>query len=135
MQAKKIETHLKKHRNTGHGYNNEENPFGDSNLGDSFVWGKKIQKQLDEGADKRDLTAKAERQRQIEREVRWQCDIEAGKVLPALYQTAGTTVKCSPCCKSMHALAARSCSLATVCSVLAAADLAATFCSSFNVHM
>ncbi|KAK9837652.1 hypothetical protein WJX74_002230 [Apatococcus lobatus] len=66
--AKKIETHLKKHRNTGHGYNNEENPFGDSNLGGSFVWGKKIQKQLDEGADKRDLTAKAERQRQSERE-------------------------------------------------------------------
>ena len=73
LQAKKIETHLKKHRNTGHGYNNEENPFGDSNLGDSFVWGKKIQKQLDEGADKRDLTAKAERQRQFEREVRWPC--------------------------------------------------------------
>ncbi len=68
-QAEKISRHLKKHNNSGHGYNNEENPFGDSNLGSSFVWGKKIEKQLHEGADVRDLTAKAERQRQVDRTV------------------------------------------------------------------
>ena len=36
----------------------------------SFVWHKKLEKQLVEGADPRELTQKAERQRQAEREVR-----------------------------------------------------------------
>ena len=39
-------------------------------LSRSFVWHKKLEKQLVEGADPRELTQKAERQRQAEREVR-----------------------------------------------------------------
>jgi hypothetical protein len=67
LQAKKVTKHLKKHSTTGHGYAEAENPFGDANLSDRFVWGKKIEKQLREGADVRELTAKAERERQLER--------------------------------------------------------------------
>ena len=69
-QAKKVTKHLQKAAGTGHGYTNTENPFGDANLTQRFVWGKKIEKQIHEGADVRDLTAKAERERQLERLVR-----------------------------------------------------------------
>ena len=67
LQAKKVTKHLQKAAATGHGYTNAENPFGDANVTQRFVWGKKIEKQLHEGADVRELTAKAERERQVER--------------------------------------------------------------------
>ena len=51
----------------GFGYTDEDNPFGDARLSERFVWGKKIEKQLVDGADVRDLTAKAEQRRQNER--------------------------------------------------------------------
>ena len=69
-QAKKVTRHLQKSAAGGHGYTNAENPFGDANVTQRFVWGKKIEKQLQEGADVRDLTARAERERQVERLVR-----------------------------------------------------------------
>eukprot|EP00884_Botryococcus_braunii_P020423 jgi/Botrbrau1/7064/Bobra.0165s0087.1 len=65
--AKKVTKHLKKHATIGHGYVDTENPFNDANLSERFVWGKKIEKQLREGADVRELTARAERERQLER--------------------------------------------------------------------
>ena len=49
------------------GYTNTENPFGDANLTERFVWRKKIEKQIIEGADVKDLGLKAERARQTER--------------------------------------------------------------------
>jgi hypothetical protein len=78
------------------GYTNECNPFGDTNLTDrcapqpraslslpalthpctpppprrSFVWHKKLEKQILDGADVRELGLKAERQRQKERMAR-----------------------------------------------------------------
>ena len=66
-QAKKVAKHLQKHSTGGAGYSNEDNPFGDANLSDRFVWGKKIEKQLAEGVDVRELTAKAETRRHAER--------------------------------------------------------------------
>lgn len=67
--AKKVERHLKKHGGLGgFGYTDEDNPFGDANLvSDRFVWGKKIERQLVEGTDVRELTAKAEQQKQAYR--------------------------------------------------------------------
>ena len=47
-----------------------------------FVWGKKIEKQLQEGADVRDLTARAERERQVERLVRAPSPARAGAARP-----------------------------------------------------
>ncbi|KAL4529491.1 hypothetical protein Ndes2526A_g04276 [Nannochloris sp. 'desiccata'] len=66
---KKVERHLKKHGGLGgFGYTDEDNPFGDANLvSDRFVWGKKIERQLVEGTDVRELTAKAEQQKQAYR--------------------------------------------------------------------
>ena len=72
-QAKKVTRHLQRSAAGGHGYTNAENPFGDANVTQRFVWGKKIEKQLQEGADVRDLTARAERERQVERLVRGPC--------------------------------------------------------------
>ena len=69
--------HLKKHADgaTGHGYTDEANRFNDANVTERFVWAKKLEKQLREGADVRELTSKAERQRQEERLVRsWLSD-------------------------------------------------------------
>lgn len=65
--AKKVAQHLKKHKVTGTGYSNEDNPFGDTNLTERFVWGKKIEKEIAGGRDVRDMTAKAEMKRQAER--------------------------------------------------------------------
>lgn len=68
LQAKKVERHLKKHGGLGgFGYTDEDNPFGDARLSERFVWGKKIEKQLVDGADVKDLTAKAEQRRQNDR--------------------------------------------------------------------
>eukprot|EP00218_Dolichomastix_sp_CCMP3274_P006771 CAMPEP_0170144050 /NCGR_PEP_ID=MMETSP0033_2-20121228/13274_1 /TAXON_ID=195969 /ORGANISM="Dolichomastix tenuilepis, Strain CCMP3274" /LENGTH=687 /DNA_ID=CAMNT_0010380531 /DNA_START=15 /DNA_END=2078 /DNA_ORIENTATION=- len=49
------------------GYTNEENPFGDANLTEQFVWNKKIEKQLLAGTDLREFSSKAERKRHDER--------------------------------------------------------------------
>ncbi|BDA46670.1 probable cactin [Coccomyxa sp. Obi] len=65
--AKKVMKNLEKGGAAGHGYTNAENPFGDAKVSERFVWGKKIEKQLQEGADVRELTSKAERKRQEER--------------------------------------------------------------------
>lgn len=67
LQAKKVMKNLEKGGAAGHGYTNSENPFRDAKVSERFVWGKKIEKQLQEGADVRDLTSKAERKRQEER--------------------------------------------------------------------
>lgn len=95
-QAKKLTQRAAKTGGSIAGYTNDSNPFGDPNLtqrcvllchlatarhferltaaspasSHSFVWHKKLEKQLVEGADPRELTQKAERQRQAEREVR-----------------------------------------------------------------
>lgn len=66
-QAKKLERHLKKHQLGGFGYTDDDNPFGDHNLSERFVWGRKIEKQIAEGMDVHDMTAKAEQRRQAER--------------------------------------------------------------------
>ncbi|PRW50888.1 cactin isoform A [Chlorella sorokiniana] len=65
--AKKVAQHLKKHKVTGVGYTDTDNPFGDTNLTERFVWGKKIEKEIASGRDVRDMTARAEMQRQAER--------------------------------------------------------------------
>ena len=69
MQAKKVASHLKKHSG-GHGYTDQDNPFGDSNVTERFVWSKKLEKQIQSGVDVKDLGAKAEKRRQEERLVR-----------------------------------------------------------------
>ncbi len=61
---------LEKGGASGHGYTDAENPFGDAKVTERFVWGKKIEKQLQDGADVRELTSKAESRRQQERLVR-----------------------------------------------------------------
>ena len=70
LQALKVGEHLRKHKVTGTGYTNEDNPFGDTNLTERFVWGKKLQKEIAGGRDVREMTAKAEMARQAERLVR-----------------------------------------------------------------
>ncbi|KAK2077408.1 hypothetical protein QBZ16_004253 [Prototheca wickerhamii] len=65
--ARRVEDHLKKHKLSGSGYTDEDNPFGDQQLSQRFVWGKKIEKQLAEGASLRDMTARAELERHRER--------------------------------------------------------------------
>jgi len=52
------------------GYTNECNPFGDEKLTDRFVWHKKLEKQLQEGGEPQDLSLRAERERQRQREAR-----------------------------------------------------------------
>lgn len=58
---------MKKHKVTGIDYTDNDNPFGDSNLTERFVWGKKIERELASGRDVREMTAKAEMRRQAER--------------------------------------------------------------------
>ncbi|KAF3324430.1 cactin [Carex littledalei] len=48
------------------GYCNESNPFGDPNLTESFVWRKKIEREVVQGHDP-EISVKAERKRQKER--------------------------------------------------------------------
>ncbi|BBM99037.1 cactin [Marchantia polymorpha subsp. ruderalis] len=59
--AKKLKTQ------TVSGYTNDSNPFGDSNLTERFVWRKKIEKDLTNGLDSRELSLKSEKKRQKER--------------------------------------------------------------------
>lgn len=64
----KIEKHLKKHsRSEPLGYRDEDNPFGDSNLSQRFVWGKKIERELKAGASIKDYSASAHSRRDYER--------------------------------------------------------------------
>lgn len=65
--CRKVEKHIKKYQGTVPGYSNEDNIFNDPNLGERFVWKKKIEKQLDEGVPLNELGAKAEKVRQEER--------------------------------------------------------------------
>lgn len=48
------------------GYSNDSNPFGDPNLGETFVWRKKIERDVVQGRPL-DLSVKAEKKRQKER--------------------------------------------------------------------
>jgi hypothetical protein len=60
-QAKKLGARLKQGEIAG--YTDAENPFGDANLTERFVWHKKIEKSLMAGVDAKDLGLKAEKAR------------------------------------------------------------------------
>ncbi|XP_047342702.1 cactin [Impatiens glandulifera] len=49
------------------GYSNDSNPFGDSNLGEKFVWRKKIEHDIIQGVSIDVYSVKAEKQKQKER--------------------------------------------------------------------
>ncbi|XP_065881299.1 splicing factor Cactin-like [Euphorbia lathyris] len=49
------------------GYSNDSNPFGDSNLNETFVWRKKIERDVSQGMSLDTFSVKAEKQRQRER--------------------------------------------------------------------
>eukprot|EP00898_Chlorokybus_atmophyticus_P007530 jgi/Chlat1/7779/Chrsp66S07246 len=64
-KAKKLAAKLK---TTGvAGYTNDNNPFGDANLSERFVWRKKIERDIAGGADPSEFSAQAERRRMAER--------------------------------------------------------------------
>lgn len=66
--VQKIEKHLKKHsRSHASGYRDEDNPFGDAHLSQRFVWGKKIERDLEGGASIQDYSASAHSRRDVER--------------------------------------------------------------------
>jgi hypothetical protein len=66
-QARKVAKQLKKEKGSVAGYTDEENPFGDTTLSEKFVWSKKLEKQIQDGADVRHFGAQAEALRQDER--------------------------------------------------------------------
>lgn len=49
------------------GYTDEDNPFGDSRVNERFVWGKKIEKDIAQGATVKDFTASAHYKKHYER--------------------------------------------------------------------
>ncbi|XP_051138237.1 cactin [Andrographis paniculata] len=49
------------------GYSNDSNPFGDSNLNETFVWRKKIERDVSQGVPLDEFSVKAEKKRQRER--------------------------------------------------------------------
>ncbi|KMZ57895.1 hypothetical protein ZOSMA_81G01150 [Zostera marina] len=49
------------------GYSNESNPFGDTNLGEKFVWRKKIEKDVADGLPLESFSMKSEKARQRKR--------------------------------------------------------------------
>ena len=49
------------------GYSNDSNPFGDSNLTETFVWRKKIEKDVHHGVPLDEFSVKAEKRRRGER--------------------------------------------------------------------
>nr|XP_018486655.1 PREDICTED: cactin-like [Raphanus sativus] len=59
--AKKLKTH------SVSGYSNDSNPFGDSNLTETFVWRKKIEKDVHHGVPLDEFSVKAEKRRRGER--------------------------------------------------------------------
>ncbi len=92
--------HLKKHADgSAHGYTNDANPFNDTNVSERFVWGKKIEKQLREGADVREMTSKAERVRQEDRLVRLQhAPLMPGRLSFACQVLGISSVPAEPAC-------------------------------------
>eukprot|EP00976_Prorocentrum_cordatum_P014939 299440-Prorocentrum_minimum.AAC.3 len=64
-QARKIGKKLKTAEVAG--YTNEENPFGDANLTERFVWHKKLEKQIASGVDVKELGIKAEKKKHEQR--------------------------------------------------------------------
>eukprot|EP00850_Spirogloea_muscicola_P014477 SM000104S09347 [mRNA] locus=s104:256169:264320:+ [translate_table: standard] len=70
MQKKALKLAKRMKQQSVSGYTNDNNPFGDANLTEKFVWRKKIDKDLLTGnLDTRELSLKAEKRRQVEREV------------------------------------------------------------------
>eukprot|EP00850_Spirogloea_muscicola_P022229 SM000283S10701 [mRNA] locus=s283:51650:59132:- [translate_table: standard] len=70
MQKKALKLAKRMKQQSVSGYTNDNNPFGDANLTEKFVWRKKIDKDLLTGnMDARELSLKAEKRRQVEREV------------------------------------------------------------------
>lgn len=65
--ARKVAKQLRKEKGSVAGYTDEENPFGDTTLSEKFVWSKKLEKQIQDGADVRHFGAQAEALRQDER--------------------------------------------------------------------
>ena len=65
MQAQKLGARLKQGEIAG--YTDTENPFGDNNLTERFVWRKKIEKSLLDGVDAKDLGLKAEKAKHEQR--------------------------------------------------------------------
>ena len=63
--AKKLASRLKQGEIAG--YTDAENPFGDANLTERFVWHKRIEKSIMKGVDVKELGVKAERERHKER--------------------------------------------------------------------
>uniref|UniRef100_A0A7S0SB60 Splicing factor Cactin n=1 Tax=Mantoniella antarctica TaxID=81844 RepID=A0A7S0SB60_9CHLO len=63
--ARKLAVRLKQGEIAG--YTDQENPFGDANLTERFVWHKKIEKSLMSGMDPKELGLKAEKKRHVER--------------------------------------------------------------------
>lgn len=70
VQARKLGKRLKTDTAEQAGYTNEDNPFGDNNITERFVWHKKLEKQISEGVDPRELGVRAEKRKQEDRLVR-----------------------------------------------------------------
>ena len=75
--AKKVSEHLRKHGSQTasgqYGYRDTDNPFNDEKISERFVWGKKIEKDVQAGKSIKDYSAAAhalrdrERQEEIEK--------------------------------------------------------------------
>ena len=62
--AKKVSEHLRKHgSHTASGYRDSDNPFNDEKISERFVWGKKIEKDVQEGKSIKDYSAAAHSRR------------------------------------------------------------------------
>ncbi|XP_057983115.1 splicing factor Cactin [Malania oleifera] len=66
-QKKVVRVAKKLKYQTVSGYSNDSNPFGDSNLNEKFVWKKKIERDIVQGAPLETFSVKAEKKRQKER--------------------------------------------------------------------
>ncbi|KAJ9555746.1 hypothetical protein OSB04_010360 [Centaurea solstitialis] len=66
-QKKALKVAKKLKSQTVYGYANDSNPFGDSNLNEKFVWRKKIERDVTQGAPLDMFSVKAEKKRQKER--------------------------------------------------------------------
>mmetsp|Transcript_35503 Transcript_35503/g.68061 ORF Transcript_35503/g.68061 Transcript_35503/m.68061 type:complete len:669 (-) Transcript_35503:338-2344(-) len=66
-KARKLGKRLKTDTAEQAGYTNEDNPFGDNNITERFVWHKKLEKQISEGVDPRELGVRAEKRKQEDR--------------------------------------------------------------------
>ena len=70
--AKKVSEHLRKHGSQTasgrYGYRDTDNPFNDEKISERFVWGKKIEKDVEAGKSIKDYSAAAHAKRDRERE-------------------------------------------------------------------